>query len=147
MHGVRSSDLTRTQKHAALQYLMFLKQKRCGKVKGRGCADGRKQRVYKTKEDTSSPTISVEALFLTCLIDAMEDRSVATCDVPGAFMQVDIDEQIHVRLDGELAELLMKVDPTYKQFVAYERNKPVIYTELDKALYVHYKQLCYSGRN
>ena len=40
MHGVRSSDLTHKQKRAALQYLMFLKQKRCGKVKGRGCADG-----------------------------------------------------------------------------------------------------------
>ena len=91
--------------------------------------------MYKTKEDTSSPTISVEALFLTCLVDAMEGRSVATCDVPGAFMQVDIDEQIHVHLDGELAELLVKVDPTYKQFIAYEHNKPVIYTELDTALY------------
>ena len=135
MHGVRSSDLTHKQKHAALQYLMFLKQKHCGKAKGHGCANGWKQRVYKTKEDTSSPTISVEALFLTCLIDAIEGRSVATCDVPGAFMQVDIDEQIHVCLDGELAELLMKVDPTYKQFIAYECNKPVIYTELDKALY------------
>ena len=65
----------------------------------------------------------------------MEGQSAATCDVPGAFMQVDIDEQIHVHLDGELAELLMKVDPTYKQFIAYEHNKPVIYTELDKALY------------
>ena len=76
----------------------------------------------------------MEALFLTCLIDAMEGWSVATCDVPGAFMQVDIDEQIHVRLDGELAKLLVKVDPTYKQFIAYEHNKALIYTELDKAL-------------
>ena len=40
MHGVRSSDLTHKQKRAALQYLMSLKQKRCGKVKGRGCANG-----------------------------------------------------------------------------------------------------------
>jgi hypothetical protein len=29
---------------------MFLKQKRCGRNKGRGCADGQKQRVYKTRE-------------------------------------------------------------------------------------------------
>ena len=65
----------------------------------------------------------------------MEGRSVATCDIPGAFMQVDIDEQIHMRLDGELAELLVKADPTNKQFIAYKHNKPVIYTELDKALY------------
>jgi hypothetical protein len=44
------TDLTRDEKRAALQYLMFLKQKRCGKIKARGCADGRKQRIYKTSE-------------------------------------------------------------------------------------------------
>jgi hypothetical protein len=39
----QQSDLTPQQKNAALAYLMFLKRKRCGKIKGRGCADGRKQ--------------------------------------------------------------------------------------------------------
>ena len=57
MSARQGKSLTKTQKKAALKYLMFLKQKRCGKIKGRGCADGRKQRVYKTKEETSSPTI------------------------------------------------------------------------------------------
>jgi hypothetical protein len=41
-----SAKLTHGEKRSALQYLMFLKQKRCGKIKGRGCADGRKQREY-----------------------------------------------------------------------------------------------------
>ena len=31
-----------SKKKAALKYLMFLKLKRCGKIKGRGCADVRK---------------------------------------------------------------------------------------------------------
>ena len=43
MHGILPSQLNHKQKRAALKYLMFLKQKRCGKIKGRGCADGRKQ--------------------------------------------------------------------------------------------------------
>jgi len=114
---------------------MFLKQKRCGKIKGRGCADGRKQRVYKTKEETSSPTIHVESLFLTSIIDALEGRKVVTLDIPGAFMQADIDELIHVKLEGEIADLLVRADPSYAQFITYENNKKVIYTELDKALY------------
>ena len=42
----------------------------------------------------------------------MEQRHVITCDIPGAFMQVDMDELIHVKLEGELAELLIKVDST-----------------------------------
>lgn len=34
-------DMTKAQRKEALGYLMFLKRKRCGKIKGRGCADGR----------------------------------------------------------------------------------------------------------
>ena len=41
----------------ALNYLLFLKQKRCGKIKARGCADGRPQKEYVAREDSSSPTI------------------------------------------------------------------------------------------
>ena len=53
---------------------MFPKQKICGKIKCRGCADGRKHHEYLAKDDTSVPTVETEALFLTCLIDAMEHR-------------------------------------------------------------------------
>jgi hypothetical protein len=38
-----SQALSAQDKRDALQYLMFLKKKRCGTIKGRGCADGRKQ--------------------------------------------------------------------------------------------------------
>jgi Reverse transcriptase (RNA-dependent DNA polymerase) len=135
MDGCKAGDLSKEQKKAALKYLMFLKQKRCGKIKGRGCADGRKQRLYKTKEESSSPTVSIEALFLTCMIDAMEDRYVVTCDIPGAFMHADIDELIHIKLEGELVDLLIRLDATYKEFVTVEYGKRVIYTKLNKALY------------
>jgi hypothetical protein len=92
----KASDLTRDQKRAPLKYLMYLKQKRCGRIKGRGCADGRKQRLYKTKEETVPPTVSTEALFLTSLIDAEEERKVVTVDIPGAFMHADMDEVVHM---------------------------------------------------
>ena len=131
----KADTLMRDQKKAALRYLMFLKMKRSGKIKGRGCTDGRKQRVYKTKEETSSPTISTEALFLTCIVDAMEGRDVATLDIPGAFMQADMDELVHLRIEGEIARLLIRVDEKYKDMVTYENRKPVIYAELKKALY------------
>ena len=45
-----TKNLSHEQRMDALQYLMFLKQKRNGTIKGRGCADGRKQRQYTTKE-------------------------------------------------------------------------------------------------
>jgi Reverse transcriptase (RNA-dependent DNA polymerase) len=130
------NQLTRAQKKAALEYLMFLKKKRCGRIKGRGCANGRKQREYTSKEDASSPTVSIEALMLSCVIDATEKRDVATVDIPGAFMQADMDELVHMRLEGTMAELLVKLDPKlYRKYVQTINGKSVLYVELKKALY------------
>jgi hypothetical protein len=75
---VHSRQVTGDQKRASLRYLMYLKQKRCGRVKARGRANGQKQRIYKSKEETSSPMVSIQALFLTSIIDAQEGRDVAT---------------------------------------------------------------------
>lgn len=113
---------------------MFLKKKHCGWIKGHGCADGRKQHIYKTKEKTSMPMVSVESLFLSFVIDAKEEhRKVVPC---GAFMQVDIDEVLHVKLEGPLATLLMKVDPElYSKFLCQENGKDKMYVHLAKALY------------
>eukprot|EP00957_Ditylum_brightwellii_P205573 15344455-Ditylum_brightwellii.AAC.1 len=95
MHPVDIKLLTKDQKISTLRYLMFLKEKRSGKVKGRGCTDGRKQWVYKTKHETHASTISKEAIFITAIFDAMENRDVAIIDIPGSFMQAEIDELIH----------------------------------------------------
>jgi hypothetical protein len=135
MSGCHAHELTREQKRRALRYLMFLKEKRCGRIKGRGCIDGRKQRLWKNKEDTTSPTVSIEALLLSCMIDAREERDVATIDIPVAFMQAFIDELVHVKFDGELIDLICQVDPSLSKFVTMENGKRVLYTKLNKALY------------
>jgi hypothetical protein len=128
--------LTLEERRAALRYLMFLKQKRCGTIKGRGCADGRKQCLYKGKDETSAPTVAPESLMLTCTIDAKEERDVATMDLPGAFMQADFDEHLHVLLEGEMAEALVRLDPgKYKEFLFYRHGKAALYVLLTKALY------------
>ena len=77
--------LTRDEKKAELQYLIFLK-KICGKLKGRGCADGQKQREYMSKDETSAPTVATKYLMLTCVVDAIKEIDVALSDTPGAFM-------------------------------------------------------------
>jgi hypothetical protein len=83
------SQIGKSIRYEALNYLMFLKRKRCGKIKARGCADGRPQREYISKDESSSPTVSIYALMTSCLMDAIEERKVATCDIPGAFLQAD----------------------------------------------------------
>jgi hypothetical protein len=132
--------LTKEEKKKALHYLMFLKKKRCGRIKGCGCADGQKQRISdKTKEETSASTVAIELLlFLSSIIDAKEGRAVVTLDIPGAFMQADTDEVLYMKLEGPLAHLLTKVDPKqYSQFVATERGKKVIYVKLKKGTVRH----------
>ena len=136
MQPVNRKDLTPAQKREALGYLMFLKKKRNGTVKGRGCADRRKQQAYITKEDSTSPTISMEAVFLTAVVDAWEGRKVTVLDVPGAFMQVDMDETVHVRFEGEMVDKLLEIDEhLYASYVTEEKGKKVMYVELLKALY------------
>jgi hypothetical protein len=115
---------------------MFLKEKRTGIIKGGGCADRRKQQSLITKENASSPTVSLESLLLTCVIDAMERRYAATADIPGAFMHADMDELVHIRFEGTLAELLVRINPIlYRKYVFIERGSLVLYAKLAKALY------------
>ena len=110
MQPVNQKDLSPEQKREALGYLMFLKKKRCGTIKGHGCADGHKQRAYTTKEESTSPTISTEAVFLMAMIDAWENRKVTVLDVPGAFMQVDMDKLVHVHFCREMVDKLLEIN-------------------------------------
>ena len=135
----RSKDeMTDEEREAALQYLMFLKQKRDGTVKGRGCADGRKQRPYTTKEEASSPTVATESVMLSCTIDAKEERDVGVVDLPAAFMQVGMEGErtVHMKLEGKMAELMVRIDPKmYRKYIQMENGRMVLYVELEKALY------------
>ena len=87
------------QTSCAISYLMFLKEKRDGNVKGRGCANGHKQQLLVQKEQTSSPTVYNQALMLSCMFDAKEKRDVGTAEVPGAFLQTKSEEEVIIRLD------------------------------------------------
>ena len=136
MMPVHKKNLTSEQQKEALAYLMFLKQKCCGKVKGCGCADGRKQRAYIAKEESTAPMVSTEAVFLTAVINALESWEVAVLDVPGTFMQADIDELVHVRFTGEMVSMLLHINnDMYKDYIVTEKGKKVMYMELLKALY------------
>jgi hypothetical protein len=61
-----------------------------------------------TKEEASAPTVAIQAVMLSATINATE---VATINIPGAFVQADIDEVVHVKFEGEIAEMFVKMDP------------------------------------
>ena len=99
--------------------------------------DGRPQRLYTNKEDSSSPTISIEALMLSCAIDAKENRYVIVSDIPGAFLHADMEDNVHMLLEGTVSEMIVKLDPTtYEKHMWYNKNgKAMLYVQLKKSLY------------
>ena len=83
-------ELTAKDKKEALEAVNIIAQKRSGKIKGRTCANGRKQRKYlKGDESYASPTASLESIMTTLVIDAHEGRDVAIADVPGAYLHAE----------------------------------------------------------
>ena len=64
---VNKNELTNEQYKEAIGLLMFLKHKHCWKIKGQGCTNGCKQRAYITKEESMSPTVTTEVVFLAAV--------------------------------------------------------------------------------
>src|SRR5210317_715745 len=120
-------NLIPEKKKEVLQSIMLLKQMRDGTIKGRNCADGRKQREFTSKEEAASPTVKLELVFLTSVIEAHEGRDVATVDIPNAFIQTKIEneaDKVVMRMRGKLAKYLVLIAPQiYKPYVVFENGK------------------------
>jgi hypothetical protein len=111
-----------------------IKEKRCGKAKGRTVADGRKQRALHAKDKTTPPTASTDALMLSTMIDAHEERDVATADVAGACSHAELDDFTLLKLEGESVDIMCNASEHHKEFVTHEKGKKALHLRLLKAL-------------
>ena len=64
----------------------------------------------------SSLTVSAEAVMLTCVVNAQEERDVAVVNVPNAFAQTVVSEddkehQVIVRIRGPLVDVMVSIAP------------------------------------
>jgi hypothetical protein len=102
--------LTKKQKEQNLEPHIFVKQKRNGLIKAQKVIGGNKKCDYITKEDVSSPTVTAEAVMLTCVIDVQDDRDIAVVDIPNAFVQTVVDEEdAHHCMIVRTRELLVNI--------------------------------------
>jgi len=62
--------LTAQQKRSALRAINLIKEKRCGQIKGRSVADGRSEQERYANVDTSSPTVSNNALMMSVRVES-----------------------------------------------------------------------------
>jgi hypothetical protein len=129
--------LSREEQLKALSSLLFLKEKQTGAIKGRAGINGAPQREYILKEEAASPTVSVDLTFITATIAAIEKRKVRCYDVPSAFVNTDVDEDVLMVQKGELADMMVQIAPqVYIKYVMVDRKgTPILYVKLQKALY------------
>ena len=76
------ADLTPEEKKKAQTAMMLVTEKRDKTIKARCVYDGSKTRPYFDREETASPTVSQEAIFLTSVISAHENCDVMTAYIP-----------------------------------------------------------------
>jgi hypothetical protein len=73
---------------------------------------------------------------VTATIDAKEKQKVVRIDVPGAFLLANNEDYVVMKMNGSLAELMVKMDPKiYRKYVTIEKGRQVLYLRLQKALY------------
>ena len=108
---------------------MFVKRKRDDNLKFRLVADGNMQ-IRSFYDDISSPTISKKSLFVISFFNAMENRKVITIDIEGAYLHADMNEEIYVAIEIDLASIFIVAFPEY---VGYIDENGRLQVRLDKA--------------
>ena len=132
-------ELTNEEKKAAMNAVSLIKEKRCGKLKARICADGSKQKRYLDPDESiASPTSSNEGTIASFMIDAYERRTIAVLDIPGAYLHAGMKHnkrRVLMKLRGVFVDLMCKANPKYKKYVCYENGMKTLYLKLLRALY------------
>ncbi len=132
----------------ALTLLIFLKERQDGNVKARSCANRSVQREHLAKEEAAAPTVALESVFVTATIDAKEKQKVVRIDITGAFLHTDNEDYVDMKMNGLLAELMVKTDPKiYQKYVTIEKGRQVLYLHLQNELYGMMKSVLLFYRN
>ena len=91
---------------------------------------------YTRNEEMRHPKATQDSLMISCAINTMKNRDVATTNIPGVLLHTKMEGMVWVRLDIIKSKMLLKIYPEkYRYKLVIERGKKVIYTVLNSALY------------
>jgi len=57
----------------------------------------------------------LEVMMISSAIDAKKGQYVVLTDTTVAFLDVDMDTDVHMLLEGTISELIVKVEPVYTE--------------------------------
>ena len=116
---------TSGRKHSKiLPSSMFCKEKRSAmtntleKIKARLVGGGHMtDRTLYTSGDTSSPTVKTESVMTILSVAAYEKRTIATMDIPGAYLNADLEHPHIIRIPKDVTEVYVRHKPHLRKYV------------------------------
>ena len=87
-------------------------------------------------ESISSPTVLLEALFITLITGIYKERDVTTFHVPGAYLHADVPEgkTLLLNLWSCFINIICDINPEHKANVWYKRAQKVLYLRLLRSI-------------
>jgi hypothetical protein len=136
---IHIKEMTTLERKRSMESLIFLAEKRDETIKARMCANGSTERTYIAREEATSPTTATDAILITGVINAKQQRDVMTLDVPNAFVQTPIPrtgDKIIMKIRGSLVDILIEICPgIYDKYVVKEGKQQILYVRILMALY------------
>ena len=113
------NELSNEQKRfKTLKVFSFFKDKwfpdgKFEKLKARSAVDGSKQNKNEY-DDLFSPTVATTSIFFIATVAAIERRHVLKFDVPGAYLNTDIEKELYLIIDPTMAKIIIQLDKTFE---------------------------------
>ena len=105
-------------------------------MKGRIFTNGAPHCKFVPREEAKSPTITLEGLLSTIVIDSYEDRKVETFIVPGSYLHTDMPKEkfMLLLLGGKFVDVMCYINPDYKQHVRFKDGRKTLHLRIIKAM-------------
>jgi hypothetical protein len=104
------------------------------KWKARFCACGNHQDKGMYEEDLSSPTMTLESVFIILVFAAQWNSDVVTADITGAFLEsiLPTNDIVYMYLSRDAVDELKKIDPSIYEYILEDGR---VLVKLLRALY------------
>ena len=83
------------------------------------------------------PNAYLESIFTMLVVDAYEERNIATFGITGVFLHTKIpaDKNVILKLRGQFVDIMCDINEEYRQCVRYEKGQKLLKLRLLRAIH------------